>query len=224
MKSCHYFPIYERHFSRFRNLDVTIFEIGVWQGGSMQLWKKYFGPYAKIVGIDVEEKCTGAEEDQISVRIGDQSDCAFLDRVVEEFGVPDIVVDDGSHQSKHINVTFDHLYPKQPKNSIYLVEDTFFSYWEKSGGVGAGPCESFIERTKSMIDSLHANYTRGKINASEFTHTTSGIHIYDGVVVFEKRGSIKRISVTGDKQLFGEVIDDNTRRSEELMKLIYRSA
>jgi hypothetical protein len=37
-KWMHYFEIYDRHFSRFRNKDVHIVEIGVFQGGSLQMW------------------------------------------------------------------------------------------------------------------------------------------------------------------------------------------
>jgi len=169
----------------------------------------------------VEEKCTAAEEDQIFVRIGDQSDGAFLDRVIEEFGTPDIVIDDGSHFTQHINASFDHLYPKQPKNSVYLVEDTFCSYFSEEPAMGSGT--SFLERTKGMIDLLHADHTRGRIDSNDFTDTTAAIHIYDGVVVFEKRGSNRRVAVTGNKQLFGEEID-NRKLAEKITELIYRSA
>lgn len=51
-KWVHYFDIYERHFSRFRNRKMTILEIGVYQGGSLQMWKNYFGPQAEIYGVD----------------------------------------------------------------------------------------------------------------------------------------------------------------------------
>jgi 23S rRNA U2552 (ribose-2'-O)-methylase RlmE/FtsJ len=219
MKSVHYFPIYERHFSRFKNLDVTIFEIGVWEGGSLQIWKKYFGPNATIVGIDIDEQCIAAEEDQIHIRIGDQSDTEFLDRLIKEFGVPDIIIDDGSHESRHINATFDHLYPMQLKNSVYLVEDTFFSYREESGFV-LKQCESFMERTKKMIDLLHARYLGVNIKENFITSTTHGIHIYDSVVVFEKQGINRRVSVTGSKNLLGSHVD-KSKLEGELKDLLF---
>ena len=83
-KWTHYFPIYERHFSRFRNHNVTLIEIGVAAGGSLQLWKRYFGPFAQIVGIDIDAGCKSAEEELIAVQIGDQSDATFLQHVVDE--------------------------------------------------------------------------------------------------------------------------------------------
>ena len=61
-KLTHYFPAYERHSSRYVNRPVVFWEIGVAEGGSLQLWKRYFGPYAQIVGLDILDKSTFEEE------------------------------------------------------------------------------------------------------------------------------------------------------------------
>jgi hypothetical protein len=50
-------PIYERHFEWDRNKSVTFLEIGVFKGGSLQMWQLCFGPMARIVGIDINERC-----------------------------------------------------------------------------------------------------------------------------------------------------------------------
>ena len=70
----HYFPIYERHFREFVYKPVTFLEIGVWRGGSLQMWKRYFGPHARIIGIDIDPECKKFEEDQVEVYIGQQQD------------------------------------------------------------------------------------------------------------------------------------------------------
>src|SRR5947209_16132590 len=98
LKWRHYFPAYERHFARFVNQDVTFLEIGTGEGGSSQMWKRFFGPHARIVSIDNRESCAQYSDDQVFVRIGSQSDPAFLDSLLAEFGPPDIVLDDGSHK------------------------------------------------------------------------------------------------------------------------------
>ncbi|MDE3037280.1 MAG: class I SAM-dependent methyltransferase, partial [Pseudomonadota bacterium] len=138
---------------------------------------------------------------QIQIRIGSQSDGAFLDGLLDEIGIPDIVIDDGSHVMKDVNVTFDYLYPKLLKNSVYLVEDLHTAYWEEYGG-GAGKPDSFIERCKHFIDVLNADHSRGQIAPDEFTHTTSGMHFYDSVVVFEKRGMRRKYEQQIGKKLF----------------------
>jgi hypothetical protein len=179
-----YFPVYERHFERFRNRHLTLFEIGVGEGGSVQQWRRYLGPFAIIVGIDINPTCKQVEEDQIHVRIGGQDDPEFLARVIAEFGNPDIVIDDGSHQQSHINTTFDFLYPRMAKNGVYLVEDLHAAYWTDHGG-GLGYEGSFIERSKRCVDEMHAEYSRGALARSTLGDRTTSIHFYDSIVVLE---------------------------------------
>lgn len=181
----HYFPIYESHFKRFVNRDVTLLEIGCGQGGSLQLWKRYLGPHARIIGIDSNAECASFEEDQISIRIGDQSDKTFLAKLVKEFGEFDIVLDDGSHVMSHIKVSFDELYPSVVRNGIYLVEDLHTAYWDEYEG-GLRRKESFMEYCKHLIDELNADHARGALKPTEFTNKTLSMHFYDSVVVFEK--------------------------------------
>lgn len=184
-KWTHYFPIYENHFARFVNRPLTLFEIGCGQGGSLQLWKRHFGPLAQIVGIDIREDCREFEEDQIAVRIGDQKDVSFLNAVLKEFGPPDIVIDDGSHKMHDLAATFLHLYPRTSPTGLYLVEDLHTCYWEEWGG-GLGNPASFIELCKTLIDELNADHAKGRMAPTDFTRSTLSMHFYDSVVVFER--------------------------------------
>lgn len=179
-----YFPVYEAHFERFRNRHVTIFEIGIGEGGSLAMWRRYFGPYAIIVGMDVYPRCKQVEEDQVHVRIGSQADPAFLAAVVAEFGAPDIVIDDGSHLQHHVNVTFDTLYPLVAKNGVYLVEDLHAAYWPNHGGGLRAP-GSFIETAKTTVDRMHVDYIGDERLRSPATDRTTSVHFYDSVVVLE---------------------------------------
>jgi hypothetical protein len=181
----HYFPVYERHFSRFVNRDVVMIEIGCGEGGSLQMWKRYLGPHARIVGVDIRPKCAAFSEDQIDIRIGDQSDTKFLASLVEEFGAPDIVLDDGSHVMSHIKTSFDVLYPKVERNGVYLVEDLHTAYWKDFEG-GLKRQGTFIEHCKDLIDELNADHTRNALAPSDFTRATHSMHFYDSIVVFEK--------------------------------------
>lgn len=185
----HYFPAYEENFSSYRNKDFVFLEIGVAAGGSLQMWRKYFGPLATIVGIDINPECKEHEEPGINIRIGDQSDHNFLKSIIDEFGIPQIVLDDGSHHVSHINSSFDFLYPLLPANSIYMVEDLHTAYWEECGG-GAFNQATFINRTKNFIDQLNADHSRGAITPNNFTRDTYSIHIYDSIISLRK-GTIK---------------------------------
>ncbi len=190
-KWTHYFPIYERHFGCFINRSMTFIEIGVSKGGSLQLWKRCMGPFAQIVGIDIVPTCKMVEEDQIAIRIGDQSDPLFLQQVIEEFGSPDVVLDDGSHMMSHIAASFKFLYPRMSKNGIYMIEDLHTAYWDEYEG-GLGRADSFIEQAKRLIDELNADHSRGAVPISEFSKTTMSMHFYDSAVVFERGRHLKK--------------------------------
>jgi hypothetical protein len=47
-KGIGYFDIYDRYFSKYRGKTTQILEIGVQAGGSLQMWKDYFGPEATV--------------------------------------------------------------------------------------------------------------------------------------------------------------------------------
>jgi hypothetical protein len=184
-KWVHYFPIYERHFSWYRNKTLTFLEIGVSKGGSAHMWQRYFGPMARIVGIDINPECAQHEAPGIAIRIGDQSDEKFLASIIAEFGVPDIVLDDGSHKMHHIASTFRYLYPKMPKNGVYLVEDLHTAYFPEFGG-GVNVPSTFINLAKGFVDQLNADYARGELTPDVITRETFGISFYDSIVVLEK--------------------------------------
>jgi len=181
----HYFPIYDKHFSRYVNRPCVFIEIGCGEGGSLQMWKSLLGPHAQIIGIDIRPECKKLEEDQINIRIGDQSDAKFLQSILDEFGVPDIILDDGSHVMTHIHSTFNYLYSKISPTGIYLVEDLHTAYWEEFEG-GLKRKGSFIETIKSLIDELNADHSRGALEPTQFTNNTLSMHLYDSVCVFEK--------------------------------------
>jgi hypothetical protein len=52
-----YFEVYERHLRRFMGTDISLVEVGVQKGGSLEMWGNYFGVGSKITGIDVDSEC-----------------------------------------------------------------------------------------------------------------------------------------------------------------------
>jgi ubiquinone/menaquinone biosynthesis C-methylase UbiE len=186
-KWTHYFPAYERHLERLRNRTLTLIEIGCGGGGSLELWRRYLGPFARIVGVDVRPECSAFAGDQIEIRIGSQSDPVFLRSLVKELGTIDVIIDDGSHRMTDIRTSFEELYPAVALNGVYIVEDLHTAYWPDFEG-GLRRPGTFIEIAKSLVDELHAKYTN-EIAPTLFTRTTSSIHFYDSLIVFEKGSS-----------------------------------
>src|SRR6266404_8311033 len=93
-KWIHYFDIYERHFARFRNKAPVMIEIGVFGGGSLAMWKEFFGSESRIIGIDINPLCKAYESDGIEIFIGSQADPALIDQIFQKYPQADIVLDD----------------------------------------------------------------------------------------------------------------------------------
>jgi len=185
-KWTHYFDIYHRHFQKFVGTDCAIMEIGVSQGGSLQMWKHYFGDKARIFGIDILPECKQFEEDQIEIFIGSQVDRKFLTEIKAKIPKIDILIDDGGHTMEQQIATFEVLFDHISEHGIYLCEDTHTSYWDEYGGGYQKP-GTFIEYTKKLIDQLHAYHQFEAENAAtDFTKTAHSIHFYNSIVVIEK--------------------------------------
>ena len=149
------------------------------------MWRGFFGPKAKIISIDIMPQCRELQEPGTFVRIGDLSDPVFLQSLVDEFGIPDIILDDGSHQQHHIMATFEFFYPKMHKNAVYMVEDLHTAYWPEYNG-DLKKSDTFIEFTKECLDKLNARHTRGKLAEDYISKETVSISAYDSIVCFEK--------------------------------------
>ena len=183
----HYFEIYHRHFASFRGRAPVVLEIGVFQGGSLQMWKEYFGPGARIVGLDIDPRCSRFEEEQISVMIGDQADRGFLAEVRRRLPHIDIVIDDGGHTMPQQITSFEELYPHLQPNGVYLCEDIHTSYAPHYGG-GYRRAGTFLEYGKGLIDRLYAWYSfEPEFAVDALTRSTYALHFYDSVLVVEKR-------------------------------------
>jgi hypothetical protein len=185
-KWVHYLEIYEHHLARYRNTSVKILEIGVFRGGSLELWRKYFGGDATIFGIDINPDCADYVTAPNQVRIGSQDDPDFLEKVVLEMGPPDIVLDDGSHIARHQRKSFDVLFPFLKPGGIYIMEDLHTAYWADGFGGGYGRKDNAIGHVKQMIDDMHAWYHLRPVTTPAKTEI-GAIHVYDSIVVIEKR-------------------------------------
>jgi len=195
-KWSHYLGIYDRLFAPYRagfpaadgsTRPLRLLEIGVRHGGSLELWRQYFGPSATIVGIDIDPRCADAGREDLPVHIGSQADPTFLRSVVTGMGGVDIVVDDGSHVARHQRASLDTLFPLLEDGGIYVVEDTHTSYWLRYGGGYRRP-GSFVSVAKGMVDGINGWYFKSP-RGPRFTmamHEIGSIEFFDSVVAIRK--------------------------------------
>ena len=195
----HYFEVYERYLSPIRRINPVVLEIGVQLGGSVEMWRDYFGPAARIFGIDINPDARQLEDIATKVFIGDQQDREFLRSVVREIGRPDVVIDDGGHTANQQITAFEELYPTLSDNGIYTVEDTHTSLWR-------GPfmdrqdqqsflqfsfdrCVQLMEWTGKRENFQVLGTDQGASLAStvaEFCRTTKAITFFDSMIVYER--------------------------------------
>ncbi|MGD1237785.1 class I SAM-dependent methyltransferase [Mycobacterium seoulense] len=165
LKWTHYLPIYESALSEFRSRPIRMMEIGVFKGGSLQMWRQYLHPESVIVGIDIDATTSRFDNPSqgIHVRIGGQQDVFFLQRVVSELGPFDVILDDGSHMASHMVRSFRYLFANGlASGGVYIVEDIHANYWREFRDSPV----SFVDFTKWLIEAMHAHYqvTDGYLN------------------------------------------------------------
>ena len=184
-----YLEPYETFFSKYRNREIVFLEIGVAHGGSLQMWRKFFGEKALLIGVDVNPECKQFEEGNTKIFIGSQEDEKFLKNLKSQIPKLDILLDDGGHTMKQQITTFNVLFDHVKDNGIYACEDLHTSYYEDFGG-GYKKKGSFIEFSKNFIDNLHGWHKGIDKKDAVFNHiskTVFGLHFYDSILLIEKR-------------------------------------
>ena len=184
-----YFDVYEEYFSTFKGKNITFVEIGVFNGGSLKIWKDYFGPKSRIIGIDINPECKKFANDGIEIHIGNQSDPLFWENFFKEVGNVDIILDDGGHTNLDQIITTVKCVDKINDGGILMVEDTHTSYIDEYNSKNSF---SFINFAKKLIDDF--NHTAGinefekkddsfffKFSLNKYIYST---HFYESIVVF----------------------------------------
>ena len=169
--------------------NPTILEIGVYRGGSLEMWNYYFDNKCTIYGIDINPECTNIKNilnnDNINIIIGNSEDKNFL----QDKPKFDIIIDDGGHTMNQQIIAYEELYNYMSDNGVYLCEDLHTSYWNEFGG-GLNNPNSFIEYSKKFIDMINSYHIRENITDKDsyekFRKTTESITYYDSVIVLEK--------------------------------------
>jgi hypothetical protein len=185
-----YFPIYEKHLSKFVGKSPKILEIGILGGGSLELWSKYFGGGTTVVGVDCSADCLSYKYDgNVTVVIGDQASTEFWKNFKEQYGEFDIIIDDGGHTMVQQITTLDCMYPMLKNNGVFVVEDTHTSYWQQWGGSFRG-ANTFVEYSKRIMDVVNNEFIRDSAienSIKEIFRDLNCVSFYNSVVVFDKQ-------------------------------------
>ncbi|MFA7345322.1 MAG: class I SAM-dependent methyltransferase [Terrimicrobiaceae bacterium] len=199
-----YLDEYERVFRDIKGEPVSLLEIGIQNGGSLEIWGKYFARAEKLVGCDINEKCRVLtfEDDRVSVVVGDANTDEVQRRIGQISPSFDIIIDDGSHKSGDIIRSFARYFPLLKPGGIFLAEDLHCSYWRDFDGGLFDPLSS-ISFFKDLADIISHDHwgipesrealleAYGRAYTAEFSETDlAGIHsveFLDSICVVKKR-------------------------------------
>jgi methyltransferase family protein len=177
----HYFDVYHRHLSKFVGREVHLLEVGVYSGGSLEMWKSYFGPTCRVYGVDIQEACKSYESESVRIFVGDQADRAFWKRVRDEVPDLDVVIDDGGHMTEQQIVTLEELLPHLRPGGVYICEDVYEVF------------NPFHEYVAGLTHQLNAwkmkpgvSHPHEGILPNAFQRVVSSVHLYPFIVVLEK--------------------------------------
>ncbi|CAK9083089.1 unnamed protein product [Durusdinium trenchii] len=191
MKHAHYFDLYHRHLQHFRGKKSHLLEIGVASGGSLQMWKAYFGPRLRITGVDCcpFSGMRGELEDhRTSIWIGNQEDPQFWAELIQSVPPFDIIIDDGSHVGRMQLEAFESLWPHLAPGGVYIVEDLMFGYLDMGLHKDALFFKGhtlWVERLKGLMDEMQTGLTADS-RLQDSVAAIRGIHIYRHFCIIEK--------------------------------------
>jgi cephalosporin hydroxylase len=180
----HYFDIYHQHLDRFVGRPTNILEIGVYSGGSLAMWRHYFGDQCTIFGVDIEPSCKAYADSRTKIFIGDQSDRRFWHKFKSETPPMDVIIDDGGHNTDQQVTTFEELLPHLAAGGAYLCEDV------------VGSDNGFARYMSGFVRNLNAAFIvnnaddperRQVTPTTKLQSTISSVTFHPYVTVVEKR-------------------------------------
>lgn len=154
-----YLEEYDRLFASYRDSPVRLLEIGIQNGGSLEIWGAFFSQASKIVGCDINPACANLVygDPRVSVVVGDANSDGVEQKIAAISPGFDLIVDDGSHTSRDIVRSFARYFPRLADGGAFVAEDLHCSYWGAYEGGLFHPASSisFFKRLADVIGHEH---------------------------------------------------------------------
>ena len=151
-----YITEYDRLFYSFLDREIRLLEIGIQNGGSLEIWASYFTQAKKLVGCDINPDCRRLKYDdpRIAVVVGDANLNETEKSILSYAPSYDLIIDDGSHRSSDIVKTFSRYFAHLADGGLFVVEDLHCSYWQEFEGGLFDPFSSitFFKRLADILN------------------------------------------------------------------------
>lgn len=176
-----YFQVYEQLFQPFVGQPIVFVEVGVLNGGSLFMWREYFGPQARIIGVDANPQAKQWEQHGFEIHIGDQSSEAFWDDFYRQVGTIDVLLDDGGHTNAQQTVTAARAFNQVRDGGLVVVEDVHASYMRKFDNPSR---RSFVNFAKHVADSVNSRFELLPRARNDYWKRVYGVSFFESIVVF----------------------------------------
>lgn len=190
-KWVNYFDIYDECFNRHIGNNANVLEIGVQNGGFLQILSKYL-KNATLYGVDIDPRVLNLNlESNIHIYNFDITDKHTLKQQFKNIEF-NIIIDDGSHICSDIIQTFKLFFSKLKPGGVFLIEDLHTSYWQSHGGsyLGADSAIEFFKKFADLLNFYHIKEQHFEKNLSSddryIFQWLRSIYFYDSVVVIHK--------------------------------------
>ena len=192
LKYINYFHIYDSLLNKYRNKKIKFVEIGVFSGGSLFMWKNFFGKKAKIIGVDLNPDINRFKKYGFNIEVGDQSDGKFWKKFFKKYGEVDIILDDGGHTNYQQILTLNNCIPFIKDNGILITEDVHTSYIKKKW---YNPSKySFVNYSKKLIDDINSRYpgiSRQNYSLRDYIYS---IQNFESITAFNVNRKLSKIN------------------------------
>ncbi|MGA9032921.1 MAG: glycosyltransferase [Sulfuricaulis sp.] len=163
-----YLVEYERIFAEYRDRPVRLLEIGIQNGGSLEIWSKYFRHARRLVGCDISPDCArlSYEDPRVAVVVGDANSDTVQTEVLGYAPAFDVIIDDGSHRSSDIVKSFARYFPHLADGGVFVAEDLHCSYWQEFEGGLFAPFSSitFFKRLADVVSHEHWGIEKNRVD------------------------------------------------------------
>jgi hypothetical protein len=197
-----YLDVYEEVLAPLRERPIHFVEVGVQNGGSLEIWSRYFHAARALVGCDIDPRCAALRFDdpRVSVVVGDVNAAATVREISARADPIDVFIDDGSHVSTDIVAAFWNYFPRVRPGGIYIAEDLHCAYLPKfGGGISRLNAMTFF---KLLADGIHQAYWQGQatmqalvapflgaaaVDPARLANDVASVAFYDSLCIVRKR-------------------------------------
>lgn len=176
-----YFQVYEQLFGPYVDRPVVFVEVGILNGGSLFMWREFFGPQARIIGVDANPAAKQWEAQGFEIHIGDQSDETFWDEFYRRVGEVDLLLDDGGHTNSQQVVTAAKAFERVRDGGLVVVEDVHASYMREFGNPSA---RSFVSFAKFVADAVNSRFHSLERVGEAYARRVHSVAFYESIVAF----------------------------------------